>query len=93
VLLTPDDVGAPKADASTLRPRPRQNVVFELGYFIGALGRGRVCALISSGIDIEVFSDYSGMLTIPLDSSGAWQFQLARELKAAGLSIDLNLAV
>jgi hypothetical protein len=93
VLLTPDDVGAPKADPTNLRSRPRQNVVFELGYFLGALGRGHVCALVSTGVDIEMFSDYSGVLTIPFDVSGAWQLPLARELKAAGLAVDLNLAV
>jgi predicted nucleotide-binding protein len=92
VLLTPDDVGAPKADPTTLKPRPRQNVVFELGYF-KALGHGRVRALVSRGVDMEIFSDYSGVPTIRLDSTGAWPLQLARELKAAGLPVDLNLAV
>ena len=45
VLLTPDDVGAVKDRADDLRPRARQNVVFEFGFFIGKLGRERVCAL------------------------------------------------
>jgi hypothetical protein len=44
-LLTPDDLGAAKAEAANLSPRARQNVILELGYFIGKLGRGRVCAL------------------------------------------------
>lgn len=39
VLLTPDDKGGPK-DSTTpdLKPRARQNVVFELGYLLGRLG-------------------------------------------------------
>lgn len=39
ILLTPDDVGAAKADRATLKPRARQNVILELGYFVGKLGR------------------------------------------------------
>jgi hypothetical protein len=37
VLLTPDDEG--RAAGGTLAPRARQNVLLELGYFIGRLGR------------------------------------------------------
>lgn len=44
VLLTADDEGG-TAGTGTYRPRARQNVVFELGFFSGALGRGRVCVL------------------------------------------------
>lgn len=44
VLLTPDDEGRSRG-ASQLEPRARQNVLLELGYFIGRLGRGNVCAL------------------------------------------------
>jgi hypothetical protein len=40
VLLTPDDVGSIKGEA--LQPRARQNVLLELGYFVGRLGRSRV---------------------------------------------------
>jgi hypothetical protein len=45
VLMTPDDVGRAEK-AADLRPRARQNVVFELGFFIGALGPDRVAALV-----------------------------------------------
>jgi predicted nucleotide-binding protein len=92
VLLTPDDKGGPKdCAASDLRLRARQNVVFELGYFIGRLGRKRVCALYTEGIEIP--SDYSGVLYTKIDASGAWRLELAKELKAAGLSVDMNLAL
>ena len=43
VLLTPDDEGCVKGGKP--EPRARQNVLFELGYFLGRLGRDRVCAL------------------------------------------------
>ena len=63
----------------------------ELGFFLGKLGRKRVCALYQEGVDIP--SDYSGVLFIQLDRGGAWRLTLARELKAAGLDIDMNKAV
>ena len=46
VLLTPDDAGSLQDDENDLSPRARQNVIFEFGYFIGKLGRKRVCALV-----------------------------------------------
>ena len=92
VLLTPDDLGALASAAfEEQRPRARQNVILELGYFLGKLGRSRVCALYSEGV--EVPSDYSGVLFVPLDESGGWRLTLARELKAAGFGVDMNRAV
>jgi predicted nucleotide-binding protein len=88
VLLTPDDVGAARADQANLRPRARQNVVLELGFFIGRLGRQRVCALHRG--DVELPSDLSGVLWLDLDRAGAWRLRLAREMKEAGLDVDLN---
>ena len=38
-------------------------------------------------------SDYDGVLFIPLDAAGGWKLILARELKAAGLTIDMNRIV
>ena len=92
VLLTADDRGG-LADAkpSTYRPRARQNVILELGYFLGKLGRRHVSVIYEEGVEIP--SDYQGVLYTPLDPGTAWRFKLAREMKAAGLDIDLNLAV
>jgi predicted nucleotide-binding protein len=88
VLLTPDDiahaVGAPKVK----RKRARQNVVLELGYFLGRLGRNRVCALYVD--DVEVPSDYQGVAYIKLDEEGAWRTKLAQEFVQAGMPIDLK---
>lgn len=87
VLLTPDDVGAAKADASNLVQRARQNVVLELGYFIGKLKRSLVCALYTPGVEIP--SDYQGVLYIELDAKGAWRTLLAQELSNARLPINV----
>jgi predicted nucleotide-binding protein len=91
ILLTADDVGSAKSDPSVLKPRGRQNVVFEHGYFIGALGRKYVCALREEGV--EVPSDLSGILYVPIDSGDTWKLALAKELRASGLDVDLNRAV
>lgn len=86
-LFTPDDVGG--LSSESLRPRIRQNVTFEFGYFIGKYGRDRVRALVKSSPEIP--SDYSGVIYISLDD-GNWKLLLIRELKSAGFTIDANLA-
>jgi len=47
VILTPDDAGnlIEKFNEGKLTYRARQNVVLEFGYFMGLLGRNRVCCL------------------------------------------------
>ncbi|ODS38093.1 hypothetical protein BEH94_04130 [Candidatus Altiarchaeales archaeon WOR_SM1_SCG] len=89
-LLTPDDVGNSRVNEKNLTYRARQNVILELGYFIGKLGRKRVCALL--GKDVEIPSDYSGILYIPLEEE-TWKFNLAKELKNAGFKIDMNKVI
>ena len=91
VLLTPDDIAAPKSDPSKTQLRARQNVILELGYFCGSLGREKVCVLYKNGVEIP--SDYFGVLYVEHDSAGAWHLRLAKELKQAGLDVDLNDAM
>ena len=90
-LLTPDDVGSLCGDEDDLKPRARQNVIFEFGFFIGCLGRKRVCALKQGNVEIP--SDYAGVLYIDLDSAGGWKMRLIAELKKAGFDVDANKAV
>jgi predicted nucleotide-binding protein len=91
VLLTGDDLGAVQSDApDSLRPRARQNVVLELGYFFGLLGRGRVVALYETGVELP--SDAKGILYVSADGDG-WKVELARVLKAAGIDVDLNKTI
>jgi predicted nucleotide-binding protein len=92
VLLTPDDRGGTvKAAFEEQRPRARQNVILELGYFLGKLSRNRVTALHMGGVEIP--SDYTGVAFVAVDDRGAWRLELARELKASGIDIDMNLAL
>jgi hypothetical protein len=86
VLLTPDDLGYPVHSPQTPRARARQNVIFELGYFLGRLGRAKVCAIYKD--DLEVPSDYSGVIFISWNDD--WRMKLIRELIAARFSIDVN---
>lgn len=90
VLLTPDDLGRSLKE-DELKPRARQNVLLELGYFIGRLGRNKVCALKRG--DVELPSDYVGVVWEKMDDGGGWKLALARELKAAGHQVDLNKAL
>ncbi len=86
VLFTPDDKGGTNgASPDNLRPRARQNVVLEYGYFVAALGRPNVCALCKE--DVELPSDINGLLYIVMDPSDAWLVKLAREMRSAGLPV------
>ena len=87
VLYTYCDDGKSKT-VNNYQKRARQNVVFEHGYMIAKLGRNRVCALRSG--DIEIPSDYQGVLFKSMGSDDGWHLDLAKELKAAGYNIDLN---
>ena len=92
VLLTPDDMAYRSGeDPGTARPRARQNVILELGFFLGKLGRERVAALYAGDADFDKPSDYDGVLYIPVDDGGQWQFGLVKELKAAAIEVDANL--
>ncbi|AWH45783.1 nucleotide-binding protein [Stenotrophomonas sp. ZAC14A_NAIMI4_1] len=87
VLYTPDDVGgtALEASESNFHSRARQNVVFEHGYLIAKLSRARVVPLVSGNMELP--SDISGVVYV--DDTN-WQIDIAKEMKAAGYSIDFN---
>ena len=56
---------------------------------MGKLGRENVVALIKDD-DIEIPTDYFGVMYIAVDNFDAWKMTLAREIKDAGLKIDSN---
>ena len=86
VLLTPDDVGASVKDKTHLKYRARQNVIFELGYFIKALGRQRVCILYDEGVELP--SDIQGVIYVPLDDAGEWRQAIIREMIEVEILVD-----
>ncbi|MDR3591271.1 MAG: nucleotide-binding protein [Negativicutes bacterium] len=87
IILSPDDEGKAKVDKN-LRPRARQNVIAELGYFVAKIGRERVCPLYIEGVEIP--SDFSGVVYVPMDKGGSWKQKLFKELHEAGFNIDTN---
>ena len=86
VIMTGDDKGGSKKDDfSKYKNRARQNVILELGFFLGKIGRERVCVLLEEGV--EKPSDYEGVVYIPLEDDAQLLTKLTRELKAVGFKI------
>jgi predicted nucleotide-binding protein len=84
-LLTPDDLN----DAG--KGRARQNVILEIGYFLGKLGKERLRMLVKD--DVEVPSDLQGILYERHDANGAWKMKLLKEMLAVGVFVDLQSVV
>jgi predicted nucleotide-binding protein len=83
VLFTPDDRGC-LAGSKEIRSRPRQNVVFEYGLFVGWLGRHRVCCVAPSS-SIELPSDLAGVLQLRYQTAiTEIQARIRQELLGAG---------
>jgi predicted nucleotide-binding protein len=60
-------------------------------WFAGKLGRKRVCALKKG--DLEIPSDFAGVVYTEMDERGAWKQELLRELGAAGYKVDWQKAL
>lgn len=84
-LFTGDDIVKEDKNENGNSKRPRQNVVFETGFFIGKIGRGSV--IIIANRDIEMPSDLSGVV---YTDSNNWKYTLLKELKAIGYEVDAN---
>lgn len=83
-LFTVDDLGQEKSDSQG-KPRARQNVVFEAGYFIGKLGRERVTIVSEAGVELP--SDMQGVVYTDKNN---WTIEVLKELKSIGYKIDFN---
>lgn len=93
ILLTPDEVAflvseSGKADNDRNKElRARPNVIFEWGYFVGKLGRSRVCC-ISTG-DVTVPSDMNGLVTKRYTSAvDEVAYSIIKDLRAAGIDVS-----
>lgn len=81
-LLTPDDITHEGSN------RARQNVILEIGYFLGKLGKERLRMIVKGNIDIP--SDLQGILYEKFDSSGAWKIKLLKEIQQVGIYVDIQ---
>ncbi|KKL96486.1 hypothetical protein LCGC14_1843980 [marine sediment metagenome] len=89
VLLSPDDKGYSLEEGpKNIKFRARQNVILELGFFYGKLGRGRVVAIYKEIEDFEMPTDIAGVIYIPYDDKGKWMFDLIGELKICGYNVS-----
>jgi len=94
ILLTPDDIAygseqANVADRSRKKEfRARQNVIFEFGFFVGRIGRERVCCIYKEGVVLP--SDLNGLIYKKVtDSIDSQALSIARDLRAAGYKVTL----
>ena len=62
-----------------------------IGFMLAALGRNRIACLLSE--DDTLPDVLKGATSISVDDAGLWRLLLAREMKRAGLEVDLNRAV
>lgn len=94
ILLTPDEISFTVDQVNIeeaqrkIEYRARPNVIFEFGYFVGKLGRSRVCCLHKG--DVIVPSDLDGLVYKKInDSIDSQAYSIIRELKAAGYQINM----
>jgi predicted nucleotide-binding protein len=89
VLLSPDDCVYPKDDKTTKsKLKPRQDIIFLLGYLLGKLGAERVLVLFRESENFEIPNDFEGIKFVAFDDRGSWKLALIRELTAIGYSIE-----
>ena len=89
VLLSPDDFAYAKNEAATKRKlRPRQDVVFELGFLLGKLGCCNVLVFFRECANFEIPTDFEGINVVAFDDRDSWKLALIRELSNCGLAVD-----
>jgi len=89
VLVSPDDLAYPEQKTTDeAKYRANQNVIFELGYFLGRLGKQNVIAIYRKKKNFEIPNDYNGVLWI--EYKNGWYFKLITELQACNFDVDAN---
>ena len=85
ILLSGDDYGYSRyTNHENAKLRARQNVIFEMGFFLGKIGQNRTFSLFKSSENFEFPSDLAGVLYEPYDANGNWKVKLIEEIKLVG---------
>ena len=91
VLLSPDDSVYVKDESPTKRKlRPRQDVVFELGFLLGKLGKSNVLVFFREFANFEIPTDFESIKVAAFDDRDSWKLALLRELTNCGFSVDAD---
>jgi predicted nucleotide-binding protein len=86
VLLTPDDKAVDPAEPDAEKRRARQNVILELGFLLGKLGRESSRILLLHKGSVEIPSDIAGIVYIDVtEGIKSASEDIRRELRALGL--------
>lgn len=89
VLLSSDDLAYSKEKTpDDGKYRANQNVIFELGYFLGRLGNQNVSVIYQKKNDFEIPNDYAGVRWI--EYKMGWYYELVKDLKACNFEVDIN---
>ncbi len=89
ILLSPDDFGYSREESPAKRKlRPRQDVIFALGFLLGKLGRENVLAFFRETANFEALTDFEGIKFVAFDDRDSWKLALIRELTSAGYIVD-----
>lgn len=93
LVVTPDDVVASREIHSQA---PRDNIMFELGLFMGRLGQARTFVVCSNAHDLKLPSDLAGVTLARFDHTDAIQdvtsalgpacFQIRQAIRELGMS-------
>jgi predicted nucleotide-binding protein len=91
VLLSPDDFAYFKDEPPTKRKlRPRQEVIFELGFLLGKLGKSNVLVFFRECANFEIPTDFEGIKVTAFDDRDSWKLGLIRELTNCGYNVDTD---
>jgi predicted nucleotide-binding protein len=90
-LMAADDLDRTTGNGTDGMKGTGPNVLIDFGYFLGSLGKEHVYVLGKGPLSVAF--DYYGVRQIPMDDNSLWELLLARDMKRAGLTIDMNKAV
>lgn len=85
LLFTPDDevtMNKGKVGKESTYMCPRDNVVFEMGFFMGRLGRDNVICVRPENVDLRILSDWKGM------TDSLYRYQRSHIMKSMNRSAE-----